>query len=168
MKVALVPLGDVPRDLLARLSDALADFGIACEIHAKMPLPEGAYDPTRGQYDADRLLSELEGGSSHVLGVTGEDLYSAGLKFVFGLAALETPRALMSYARLRASDPALFLTRLVKESVHEIGHSLGLPHCGTAGCVMQFSNSLAEADAKGTRFCDACRARTPVALGPGP
>jgi archaemetzincin len=47
--------------------------------------------------------------------------------------------------------------RLAKESVHELGHVLGLLHCGTPGCVMGRSAGVRDVDAKGHALCEACR-----------
>ena len=40
----------------------------------------------------------------------------------------------------------------------------GLPHCHRRDCVMFFSNTLADTDAKGWRFCDMCRRSLAAAL----
>jgi archaemetzincin len=66
----------------------------------------------------------------------------------------------VSTARLLArADAALFRARLLKEAVHELGHTLGLEHCADRACVMHFSNSLADTDIKGDAYCDHCVAR---------
>jgi archaemetzincin len=41
--------------------------------------------------------------------------------------------------------------------VHELGHTVGLPHCSDSRCVMHFSNCLEDTDQKGTSFCRRCR-----------
>ena len=51
----------------------------------------------------------------------------------------------------------LFIERLIKEALHELGHSIGLPHCKKKKCVMVFSNSIEQVDYKGSSFCDKCR-----------
>jgi archaemetzincin len=56
-------------------------------------------------------------------------------------------------------DRGKFLQRVVKEAVHELGHTYGLGHCKDQRCVMAFSNSLADTDTKGQAFCQKCRSK---------
>ncbi|MGA2842718.1 MAG: hypothetical protein ABSG18_21645 [Steroidobacteraceae bacterium] len=49
------------------------------------------------------------------------------------------------------------------EICHELGHAVGLRHCENPCCVMCFSNSLAEADAKGEELCASCMRRVRAA-----
>lgn len=41
------------------------------------------------------------------------------------------------------------------------GHTWGLAHCAAPRCVMFFSNTLHDTDAKGVEFCSACRVGLP-------
>jgi archaemetzincin len=66
----------------------------------------------------------------------------------------------VSTARLLfGANDELFRARLLKEAVHELGHTLGLDHCSDPRCVMHFSNKLADTDVKGDAYCDRCVAR---------
>ncbi len=165
MKLRLIPMGGISVDLLTDLSDALAAYGLRCEIEADRLLPQEAFDPSRGQYRAEEVLGRVSGRSGAVLAVTTEDMFAEGLNFVFGLANLGRPGAVVSVHRLRSSDRERFLARVLKEAVHELGHTWGLRHCANAACVMAFSNSVQEADAKGKDFCEVCRRALPIALG---
>jgi archaemetzincin len=153
MKLRIVPFEGTPEPLASMLARDLAAHAIAARVDAPVPLPASGYTPARGQYRAESLLALLHGYSRHVLGITHGDLYAGGLNFVFGIAS-PGGACVVSTARLTAgADEGLFRARLVKEAVHELGHTLGLEHCADPGCVMHFSNSLADTDRKSEVYC---------------
>jgi archaemetzincin len=101
-----------------------------------------------------------------VLGITDYDLYKTSHQFVFGSASEAQRCAVVSLHRLRSEyygdqpDENALFQRLLKESVHEIGHALGLRHCYNARCAMYYSNSVFDTDNKHSHFCDACERRS--------
>jgi archaemetzincin len=165
-ELAIVPFEGMPAPIVRMLADDLAARGIATRVDAPMALPGTAYVPERDQYRAEPLLACVSAHAArHVLGITHRDLFAGGLNFVFGIAA---PGAgcVVSTARLDGgADERLFRARLRKEAVHELGHTLGLGHCGDPGCVMHFSNSLADTDRKCEAWCDRCAASAIRATG---
>ena len=100
-----------------------------------------------------------------VLGVVDVDLYAADLNFVFGEADPKEGVAVISLARLRqefyglAPNESLFHERILKEAVHELGHTYSLGYCPDPACVMHFSNSLKDTDIKKSSFCLKCHPR---------
>jgi len=168
-RIELLPLGNVPGDLLAHLSGELADeFSAQCEVLRPEPDPPQAFNAARQQYCSTQILASMTGRDSpatvRLLGITASDLYIPILTFVFGEAQLEGNCALVSTCRLRQefyglpADPALLRSRLLKEAVHELGHTCGLTHCEDYRCVMASSHSVEYIDLKGASFCQACRA----------
>jgi archaemetzincin len=129
--------------------------------------PKYAHDPERQQYCCKRVLLRLQRCSSpdswRVLAVTEEDLFAPILKYVFGAAQMEGKCSVISLHRLRpqyygdGEDEELFLERLVKTALHELGHSLGLTHCRRRACVMYSSTRIQDTDAKLADFCSTCR-----------
>jgi len=103
--------------------------------------------------------------TARVLGVTLVDLYIPILTFVFGEAQLQGSCALVSGHRLRQefyglpTNPSLFRERLLKEAVHELGHTLTLAHCEDFECVMAPSHGVEWIDLKASSFCRGCRSR---------
>ena len=56
-------------------------------------------------------------------------------------------------------DPEWLRRRVLVETVHELGHLLGLSHCADQRCAMYLSLSRpSDADWKGPGLCGACRA----------
>ncbi len=124
-----------------------------------------AFDPGRGQYYSTEILRRLQPLAENgvrVLGVTELDLFVPVLTFVFGEAQLEGRCALVSFHRLREEfygmPPRgdLLAERLLKESVHELGHTFGLRHCIDWQCVMASSHAVEFLDVKEAEFCRRC------------
>ena len=155
--IAVVPLGTVKRKEIEAVRRAIArTYRLEAVVEPKRSLPRKAYYPPRRRYRAEILLeglAKMAPGATKVLGVTDADISTtahgradwgiAGLAFLGGRPAV--------VSRFRAGES------LADVAVHEVGHTLGLPHCPNAGCVMQ--------DAKGhiknigARFCPTCAAR---------
>jgi archaemetzincin len=177
--IDVVPMYFTDRDeLLRRLGSALErDFRATVRYRNPWFDPESAFDASRGQYRASFLLKALladphEGPAERILGVTGVDLFTPVLTYVFGEAQLGGRAAVVSTHRLRSEayglppSEQLLFERLHKEAVHELGHTYGLLHCPNPACVMRASSYAEEIELKGARFCDGCRAI--VARGPTP
>lgn len=171
MKVLqLLPIGNLDGGLIMKLGPALAEtFHIPCEVVPRPLDPEIAFHGERQQYHSSELLQQMQGYVSNkswrVLGVTAVDLYIPVLTFVFGEAQMGGPCALVSLHRLReefyglAASPEILRERLLKESVHEIGHTLNLTHCDDYACAMAPSHAVEWIDLKKSLLCTNCRSR---------
>jgi archaemetzincin len=58
-------------------------------------------------------------------------------------------------------NSAVLRDRLLKEAVHELGHTLSLAHCEDYQCVMSPSHGVEWIDLKASHFCNACLAAVP-------
>ncbi len=167
--ISLVPVGRVERRHLESLAEALASrLRVACWIRPDGLNGEFAHSPVRGQYHSTEILKKLlqdpPAESWRILGVTDADLYIPILTFIFGEAQLGNTGALVSTHRLRPEsygmpkDEGLLQERLLKEALHELGHTFGLRHCPDYLCVMSASHSVEKIDLKQAGFCMACTA----------
>ena len=190
MRVILVPVGPPPArqksspeaaaglccSLLVQLRQSLAGvFGHPIGLRPRSLDTSFALDLTRNQFFSTAILQRLESlaekSDCRLLGVTTVDLFVPVLTFVFGEAQLGGTAALVSTHRLRPEfyglppDPGLLRERLVKEAVHELGHTLGLRHCGAWHCAMASTHAIETLDVKNTEFCPACRRQLPETAG---
>lgn len=149
-------------ELAASLARALRE---SCHVHPDPIDPGFAYDPVRNQYHATAILRRLTSVATdgiRILGVASMDLYVPIFTFVFGEAQVSGPCALISQFRLRQAyyglppDPKLTNERLLKEALHELGHTRGLRHCQDWSCPMAASTSIERLDVKNTEYCLPC------------
>ena len=130
---------------------------------------EAAYDPGRRQYNSSQILLQLirraPADALKILGVTAVDLFIPILTYVFGEAQLGGTGALVSLHRLNSrlyglpENDILLRERLNKEAIHELGHTFGLVHCSTPGCVLGASTYVEDIDQKSAQICPDCRAQ---------
>lgn len=169
-RIQLLPLGNLPDGTLAGLCGGLgAVFGGRCEILRTESPPPRAFHAGRQQYSSTEILAGLAArvipDSARLVAITSSDLYVPVLTFVFGEAQLEGRCAVVSTCRLRQefyglpADANRERARLLKEVVHELGHTFGLAHCDNYECAMAPSHAVEWIDLKSSRFCEACRRR---------
>jgi len=169
-RIILRPLAQIDSHILELLKQSLVQtFNRSVEIKAQISNLDYAFEPKRKQYLASLLLSTLRsfniGPGDRCLGIVDVDLYSPGLNFIFGEADISSGVTIVSLYRLRQEhyglpqDEGLFQGRVIKEAVHELGHTYHFGHCQDIKCVMHFSNSLADTDIKGAGFCEKCQQR---------
>lgn len=166
-EIVIHPFGEIGGNIVETVRVAVGHrFGVNATLGAGIAVPVSAYSREREQYHSTALLDELtvlrRNDKRTRLGITAVDLFVPGLNFVFGEASIADRVAVFSIARLgsiRNGDPTsavLFGRRSITEAVHELGHAFGLGHCTRQDCVMWFSNTLAETDRKGSKFCQRC------------
>jgi archaemetzincin len=165
--IDIVPIGEIAEPLLVSLKQIIFQtFKIQTRIR-KHPfdLPS-VYDPVRNQYNSSGLLLQLINDvppeTLKVLAVTGLDLFIPIFTFLFGEAQLNGKGALVSTHRLHnqfygiPENKELLKNRLLKEGIHELGHTFGLIHCFNLRCVMNTSTYVEDIDQKSVNFCRFC------------
>lgn len=129
-----------------------------------------AFVKERGQYLSTLILKNyyssglIQPGSKNFI-ITGLDIATPVLSFVFGEAQLNGSVAIVSVFRLYeelysgTKNEELFFTRLYKELLHELGHNFGLLHCENWDCVMHSASIIEEVDIRGEYYCQSCSKR---------
>ena len=176
--IYLLKVGESNQSILCNLKKNLEveinKFNLYVEILQEgLKLRYSDYNLKREQYKAPKILKRLIRKAKHnkffrVLGILEKDIYSKNFNFVFGIAKRRSHAALISSARLTESfyrDHGMMYRkwetkekveeRILKEAIHELGHTFGLKHCSNK-CVMRFSDSLADTDKKLVKFCASC------------
>ncbi len=163
-EIKLLPFGDdvSPRDLSIlrhELTKRLPLLDLEIAILNNVAVPRRSYNPKRKQFLAAHFLKIAQTQSGNkVLGITNVDLYTPELNFIFGQAEINGKTCVISLNRLKQGAlRLLFKGRMIKEAVHELGHTFGLRHCEDKFCVMHFSNRLADTDLKGEDYCNDCK-----------
>jgi len=166
----LLPVGKVDIALLENLRAAIPGMlDVACEILPYVLDPTPSYHPERQQYHSSEILHRMQSlvrpHDWRFLAIADVDLYIPILKYVFGEAQMGGPCAVISTYRLRQEfygldrDDALLNRRLLKESVHELGHTLDLRHCQDYRCVMASSHAVEWIDLREATLCQSCKSQ---------
>ncbi len=165
--IDIVPIGEIEDDLISPLKTNISQiFKIKTRIRNHNFDLHSVYDALRNQYNSSGLLLQLINDvppeTIKILGVTQVDLFIPIFTFLFGEAQLNGIGALVSIHRLQnefyglPGDKELLKNRLIKEAIHELGHTFGLIHCFTLRCVMNTSTYVEEIDQKSSYFCRDC------------
>jgi len=140
---------------------------IDVDVRTCEELPKAAYYPARKRYRAEKLLVHLNQTMAkdgwRILGLTDVDISTTKGAVadwgVMGLGELPgTATVISSFrCRKRARNQAHAVERLAKVAVHEIGHTLGLEHCPTVGCLMEDAMGKVVTTDRERDFCPRCR-----------
>lgn len=153
--------------VMDRLAASLASrLRVSCHVSTEVFDASFAMDPSRRQMYSTAVLARLAQASlpegEAMLGLTEADLFVPVLTFVFGEAQMPGRAALVALHRLRDSyyglpeDDNKLQQRLLKEAMHELGHTQGLRHCDDWRCVMVSSHAVERLDVKSADYCSKC------------
>jgi archaemetzincin len=164
--IAIQPLGGVRGDVIEVVAANIeAFFHIPTRVLLDQPLPDGAHNPHRGQYNCYPILQALKtqrpDHAVRIVGVADVDLFIPILTHVFGEAELGGCATVISTYRLDRDDKPVSAGRLydraAKIAVHEMAHTFHLQHCRKAGCIMNSFPVISHIDNTPVHFCHYCR-----------
>jgi archaemetzincin len=166
-RFAIAPLGNIKVEhIQLALSAVQNTYRAEAVLLHNSQMPSAAYVKSRDRWRADDLLIHLNQLKDplvlKIIGLTDEDICTKTEKSptwgIFGLGALDGAECVISTWRLgaRSSHPE-FPVRLEKVVVHEIGHTFGLNHCPTKGCIMEDACGSIKTVDREIAFCPACQ-----------
>ena len=165
--IVISPIGSQDPDILSLVSSEIVRlFGYGTEIIPLLENIDFAIDFKRNQYYStivlDKLAERAPIKAIKVLAITEYDLFIPILTHVFGEAQLGGKTCIISTYRLIKDLPSVgwekaLKLRVMKEALHELGHTFKLRHCKDNSCVMCYSRSMHDVDRKTNQLCRYCR-----------
>jgi archaemetzincin len=166
-KIIISPIGDIIPDLLVPIGDEIKRiYGYPTEILALLDDIDFAFQPNRNQYHSTPVLEQLAlnapADAIKVLALVEVDLFIPILTHVYGEAQLGGKACIVSTIRLNDGRSYLnmqepFQSRIVKEAIHELGHTFKLRHCREHTCLMHYCRDESDVDRKSDQFCRYCK-----------
>jgi archaemetzincin len=164
--IAIVPIGSFDLELIEIIISRIEIiFGISSEILPILNDLSFALDPKRIQYHSTPILEKLAAKSPptaiKILALCHVDLFIPILTHVYGEAQIGGKACIISTHRLNEGQSHLnlrepYLSRIVKEAVHELGHTFALRHCKDPTCLMHYCRSESDVDRKTDELCRYC------------
>jgi archaemetzincin len=169
--IYLQPLGQQlpPGDVTEVRQALLAFYGWTVTTLEPLALPKAAYYAPRRRWRAEQLLTflgpRLPSDGLRVIGLTAVDISTTNGKIkdwgILGLGELPGRASVISTFRCHRTAVSMKQARdrLAKVAVHELGHTLGLPHCPTRGCLMHDAEGKVSTTDEEYEFCAQCAGR---------
>lgn len=178
IKVGLQSIGYFNPRLIDIVSASIEQiYGVEIIILEKIAIPNDAFFHVKlPRYRADKLIDHLKrrkpDSIDYVLGFISQDIsFTKKDRFgeikqpvwkysdwgIMGLATLPGKSSILSTYRIKTNNERLFIERVKKLSIHELGHNFGLAHCEQNQCVMQDAiESIKTIDNAKTGLCEQC------------
>jgi archaemetzincin len=166
-RILIAPIGEFDPEMLAAVGrEVQRVFRSDVDTAPLLSDLSFAFDAGRRQYHSTPILQRLAEASPFdalkVIALTEVDLFIPILTHVYGEAQLGGKACIVSTHRLDSVPetlhyPNVFLDRMIKEAIHELGHTFNLRHCPDAACIMHYCRSEADIDRKSKDLCRYCR-----------
>jgi len=164
--VYIQPLSSVNNNTIQSIKKSVELFyGFKCEIRKEIPLTEDILASSKKRYEASKILSKYKS-SENILLITEKDIAYYDKKRnvkewgIIGLGYRPGTVCIVSTYRIKRNVPSqIFIDRLYKVSLHEIGHNLGLNHCDKdSKCIMNDAKgTVREIDQEKIYLCPNCK-----------
>jgi archaemetzincin len=167
LKIAILYYTPIDKNLRAELiQNITTTYNCSVtEIKGIATPPSSAICKPRGRYSASVLLTNLNtyNGYDKVIGITAKDICTPSNGVVdwgiMGLANLTGKACVISTFRIKTANKVLLNDRFIKLALHEMGHTMGLPHCKfSRTCFMEAAEGTIKSVDRESRFlCSNCK-----------
>jgi archaemetzincin len=166
-RIVIAPIEGFAEELLERIGREIERvYGWATQVRPLLRNVDFAFDARREQYHSTAILQKLAArvpdGTHKILAITAVDLFIPILTYVYGEAQLGGTACIISTCRLNDEESAgnpgkgSLADRIVKEAIHELGHTFNLRHCPEHTCIMHYCRNTDDVDRKSDQLCRHC------------
>lgn len=164
--IIISPIGNFDPKLIQQVGQEIQRvLGYRCRTQSVLENVDFAFDSSRNQHYSTLILEKLAVlAPSHtlkILAITRADLFIPILTHVYGEAQLSGKACIISTHRLNeglgSEVSKIFIQRVLKEAIHELGHTFNLRHCKNHSCCMHYCRTIKDVDRKSDQFCRYCK-----------
>lgn len=177
--IAIQPLSEFPFHLTDTIRKSIEDYyHFNTVVYEVVEMPKTSYINIKTpRYRADSLLRFLRNikpdSINYIIGLTIKDIsttkYATNgeikpptFKYkdwgVFGLAFCPGVSCVVSNFRIKHPNKVIYIDRIKKITLHELGHNLGLHHCDNKNCFMtDAAESISTIDQVELNLCENCK-----------
>ena len=165
--ILISPVGEFSNELIQAVAAEIEQvFGFAAKTGSVVGDLSFALDQNRQQYHStlilDQLAANIPADCIRILAIAQVDLFIPILTHVYGEAQLGGASCIVSTFRLNEGRSGLniaprYIERIVKETIHELGHTFNLRHCPEHTCIMHYCRNEEDVDRKSGELCRYCK-----------
>ena len=165
--IIISPIGEFSSELIEALAGEIKRvFGFSTDTESVLQDLAFALDQNRSQYHSTMILEQLAANcpaqAIRVIAIAQVDLFIPILTHVYGEAQLGGKACIISTYRLNEGRlgrniSQKYIDRIVKEAIHELGHTFKLRHCPEHTCIMHYCRNEEDVDRKSDQLCRYCQ-----------
>ena len=165
--IIISPIGEFGSELIeALVGEIKRVFGFSTHTESVLQDLAFALDQNRNQYHSTLILNQLAARipaqAIRLIAITQVDLFIPILTHVYGEAQLGGTACVVSTYRLNEERSGKiiapkYIDRIVKEAIHELGHTFKLRHCPEHTCIMHYCRNEEDVDRKSDQLCRYCK-----------
>ena len=167
IKIAVLYYANIDENLKSELLQNITATYLCTvtEIKGIATLPKAAFYKPRNRYRATVLLESINSynGYDKIIGITSKDISTSKNNIydwgIMGLANSPGRSCIISTYRIKTPNKVLFNDRFIKVALHELGHTMGLPHCTFSNtCFMEAAEgTIKSVDRETKNLCSNCK-----------